>query len=138
MLEQTNNRIKALEELARPLEPGADERLGLAQAAIEYAEEFLEGLADAPAFQMGEAGASELYRRPIDADGIPLDEALDLLRRNVDNQGINTPSAGHLAYIPGGNLYHAALADFLGDIGNRFSGHFFGGPGAVRTVNSKK
>ena len=128
-------RIKTLELLSRKLDPDAEERLALAQSVMQYAEAFLENLPDAPAFQMAATGGSGLYDRPVREDGISIQEVLALLKDNVDSQGINTPSARHLAYIPGGPLYHSALGDFLADISNRFSGHFYGGPGAVRIEN---
>ncbi len=49
--------------------------------------------------------------------------------------GGNPAAAGHLAYIPGGGLYHAALGDFLAAISNKYAGIFFTGPGAVRMEN---
>ena len=129
------DRIQKLEQEARKLDPGHEERMALTQHVLAYTEAFLESLPDAPAFQMGEAGGTELHQKPIGELGRTIQEVLMILRDNVDNQGINTPSARHLAYIPGGPLYHAALGDFLADISNRFSGHFFGGPGAVRIEN---
>jgi glutamate/tyrosine decarboxylase-like PLP-dependent enzyme len=130
-----NERLKALEQIARKLEPGAEERTVLAQNIFDYAEAFLENLPGAPAFFERDESGAELYNYPISKDGIDLQKILELLKQNVDSQGINTPSAGHLAYIPGGPLYHSALSDFLASIGNRFSGHWFGSPGAVRIEN---
>lgn len=129
------DRIQELEQQARKLDPGHKDRIALTQNVLAYTEAFLESLPGAPAFQMGAAGGTELHQYPISEQGRSIEKILALLRDNVDTQGINTPSARHLAYIPGGPLYHAALGDFLADISNRFSGHFFGGPGAVRIEN---
>ena len=49
--------------------------------------------------------------------------------------GGNPASAGHLAYIPGGGLYHSALGDFLAAVSNKYAGIFFTGPGPVRMEN---
>ncbi len=49
--------------------------------------------------------------------------------------GANTASGGHLAYIPGGGLYHSALGDYLAAVSNKYAGVFFGGPGPVRMEN---
>ena len=47
----------------------------------------------------------------------------------------NPASGGHLAYIPGGGIYHAALGDYLAAVSNKYAGIFFTGPGAVRMEN---
>ncbi|MCG8605228.1 aminotransferase class V-fold PLP-dependent enzyme, partial [bacterium] len=47
----------------------------------------------------------------------------------------NPASGGHLGYIPGGGIVHAALGDFLAAITNRYAGVFYAGPGAVRMEN---
>ena len=51
---------------------------------------------------------------------------------DVDVQGINPASGGHLGYIPGGGVYYSALGDFLADATNRYAGVAFASPGAVR------
>jgi glutamate/tyrosine decarboxylase-like PLP-dependent enzyme len=53
----------------------------------------------------------------------------------VVRPGGNTASGGHLAYIPGGGIYHAALGDYLAAVSNKYAGVFFAGPGAVRMEN---
>ena len=40
-----------------------------------------------------------------------------------------------MTYIPGGPLYHSAIGDYLAAVTNRYSGHFYGSPGAVRMEN---
>ena len=49
--------------------------------------------------------------------------------------GGNPASAGHLAYIPGGGIYHSALGDYLAAVSNKYAGIFFTGPGPVRMEN---
>ena len=49
--------------------------------------------------------------------------------------GGGTATAAHLAYIPGGGLYHSAVGDFLAAVSNKYAGVFFAGPGAVRMEN---
>jgi aromatic-L-amino-acid decarboxylase len=128
-------RIKELENIAGSLEPDATQRSSLSGAALEYSEIFLESLSQAPAFRLTENNGLDLYRYPIAAQSRPIEEVLNILSENVDSLGVNTPSAGHLGYIPGGPLYHSALGDFLAAISNRYSGHFYGSPGAVRMEN---
>jgi glutamate/tyrosine decarboxylase-like PLP-dependent enzyme len=130
----TIRELEVMEALSRSLEPGPAEREQLISQVAAYAESFLRGLDRAPGFVSGDDGAA-LLDSPIAEEGTELGEALQLLRDNVDKPGINTASGKMLGFIPGGGLYHAALGDFLAAVGNRYSGHFFGGPGAVRMEN---
>ena len=58
---------------------------------------------------------------PITENGIGIDEAIELIRENVDTPGLNPASGGHLAYIPGGGIYYSALGDYLADVFNRYA-----------------
>jgi glutamate/tyrosine decarboxylase-like PLP-dependent enzyme len=129
------NRIKELEKKASPLELDANQRSSLNGAALDYAEAFLGSLADKPAFTQSEDTGSDLDSHPVSEDPIPIEMVLKILSENVDNLGVNTPSAGNMAYIPGSPLYHSALGDYLAGVTNRYSGHFYGSPGAVRMEN---
>jgi len=126
-------RIRRLELEARPLDPGAEERIRLRDKVVTYADAFMESLASRPAFVLSEGDDSALYDSPISEEpATNPDEALDLLDRGVNRSGVNVGSAGHLAYIPGSNLYASALADYLAAVTNRYSGLYFASPGAVR------
>ena len=50
----------------------------------------------------------------------------------MNRSGVNVGSPGHMAYIPGSNLYASALADYLGAVINKYSGLYFASPGMVR------
>lgn len=128
-------RIRRLEALARVLDPGPAERAALARAAVEYAESFLGSLDGAPAFRLSPEPAREIDRHPIGAGTVDLPTALGLLKRGVDDLGHNLPSGRYMGFIPGGPLYHSAVADFLTAVTNRFSGHSYGSPGSVRMEN---
>ncbi len=60
---------------------------------------------------------------------------IDLLEQIFD-QGLqlsyNTASGGYLAYIPGGGLPHAAVADLIANAVNRYIGVFIACPGLVQ------
>ena len=73
-----------------------------------------------------------LLDAPILEHGRPLGEVIALLEQDVVRPGGNPASPGHLAYIPGGGLYHSALGDFLAAVSNKYAGIFFAGPGPVR------
>ncbi|MBN1993067.1 MAG: amino acid decarboxylase [Anaerolineae bacterium] len=125
-------KIRALQNQARPLEPDAAERANLLAGVGQYAESFLENLAQAPAYAILADGGRGLYDSPITDEPIELDTALNLLQHNVDQVGINPASPGAFGYIPGGGLYFAALGDYLAAVTNRYAGLFFASPGAVR------
>jgi aromatic-L-amino-acid decarboxylase len=51
-----------------------------------------------------------------------LDPLLDQLFDEWIPRSFTAPSPGYLAYIPGGGLFPAALADFIADTTNRYTG----------------
>jgi len=128
-------RLTALERASRPLEPGATRRRGLRGPVLAHAERFLRGVAHLPAYQETEDKAIGLLDAPIGERGTPVAEVLEILERHVERPGLNPASGGHLAYIPGGGLYHAALGDYLAAVSNKYAGVFFTGPGPVRMEN---
>jgi aromatic-L-amino-acid decarboxylase len=127
-------KIKQLESAARLLEPDVNRREQLLNQVTAYSQAFLEGIPNAPANGVHSDGRN-IYASPIAEQGIDMGEALDLLWENVDSTGINTTSGRFLGYIPGGGLFPAALGDYLAAIANRYAGHFFASPGAVRMEN---
>jgi aromatic-L-amino-acid decarboxylase len=125
-------RIRRLEHEARPLDPGAEERALLRDKVVAYADAFMQDIDGRPAFVVSGGEDSVLYDSPISEGPTDPDEVLDLLDRGVIRSGVNVGSGGHLAYIPGSNLYASALADYLAGVTNRYSGLYFASPGAVR------
>jgi glutamate/tyrosine decarboxylase-like PLP-dependent enzyme len=124
-------KIRALEEIARRLEPAAGQRRDWADAVGAYAEAFLNGLPDARTY-VSDQGCSARLDTVFREEPLALGELLSNLRDSVDTAGINPASGGHLGYIPGGGVYPSALGDFLADVANRYSGVAFASPGAVR------
>jgi aromatic-L-amino-acid/L-tryptophan decarboxylase len=129
------DRLRALEPLTRPLEPGAEERAALSGAVLAHAESFLSWLETAPAFCADEGSAAALAEAPIGHNPIGMARALSVLSRHVDGKGQNTTAAGFFAYIPVGSTYLAALGEFLAAASNQYSGNFLASPGAVRIEN---
>ncbi len=117
------------------MEPGSSRRRTLRNAAIASSERFLRSIAERKGYiETGDQGAG-LLEAPIGETGIPVAAAIRLLEESVVGPGAGTATARHLAYIPGGGLYHSALADFLAAVSNKYAGVFFAGPGAVRMEN---
>ena len=126
------DRIRRLERAARPLEPGTTRRKALGRAASASAERFLRKIETLPGFVETPDKGRGLLDLPITEGGVPLDQALRVLEREVVRPGATTASGAHLAYIPGGGIYHAAVGDFLAAVSNKYAGVFFTGPGAAR------
>ncbi len=125
--------IRRLEAQARRLELADGQRAQLLDQVAAYSQQFLAGLANEPAY--GATDGRAIYESPLAEEGADLAEALALLRDHVDGAGINTTSGRFMGYIPGGGLYPAALGDYLAAVTNRYAGHFFASPGAVRIEN---
>ncbi len=131
MLEQ----ISRMERAARPLDPGARRRRALRHAVVAAAERFLRRLRTAPAYVETPDKARGLLDAPIAEHGIATDTMIELLEREVIRPGGHPASGAHLAYIPGGGLYHSALGDYFAAVTNKYAGIFFTGPGPVRMEN---
>jgi len=92
----------------------------MARVAADFLAEFTENLPKAPASEL--EGAMELARRLREdppETGVPFDDLLQTVAEGA-SKGFNTAGPGYLAYIPGGGLFAAALADFLACGVNRF------------------
>lgn len=124
-----------LETAARGLEPSSQTRQEAQSAVLGYTEDFLDRIESLKAFENTTGKGEELIESPISEEEIGINEAIELIRKNVDTPGLNPASGGHLAYIPGGGIYYSALADYLADVFNRYAGVFYASPGAVRMEN---
>jgi aromatic-L-amino-acid/L-tryptophan decarboxylase len=71
-------------------------------------------------------------REPAPEEGTALGPLLDHLFRECIPRSFTTIGPGYLAYIPGGGLYTAALADFIADTTNRFTGIWQSAPVLVQ------
>lgn len=118
---------------AWPLEPDGAEMRRLADAAVERIVRHIESLPEQPSADL--RGAAELARslaEPMPEQGSAFDGLLDLLFDRAVPTSFNTAGPGYLAYIPGGGLYHSALADFIADAVNRYTGVWIAAPGLVQ------
>src|SRR5437879_2183812 len=96
------DKLLRLEKISRFLEPDETEREYNRGKVITYSETFLNSIESTKAFvQSADSGSGLLYS-PISENSIGIEEAISLIRENVDTPGLNPASGGHLAYIPGG------------------------------------
>jgi len=126
------DRLRALEVIARRLEPSEVEREPLIHAVLDYTNEFLNTIDTRRAYIDTADKGIGIYDSPINDTAVGIDELLKMVALHVDRPGINPASGGHLGYIPGGGIFPSALGDYLADVTNRYSGIFFASPGAVR------
>ncbi len=77
-------------------------------------------------------GHSCPVREPVPDEGAPLEPLLDALFRDWIPRSFTSAGPGYLAYIPGGGLYPAALADFIADTTNRYTGVWQAAPALVQ------
>lgn len=93
----------------------------LVEGVLERLEPVLDGMADAPASWASDGEAEPSLSGPGDLAAAPLDAVLDDLFGRLPS-GINTAAPGFMGYIPGGGLPHAAVADLLSGVLNRYVG----------------
>jgi aromatic-L-amino-acid/L-tryptophan decarboxylase len=115
-----------------PLEPSPDEMRRLVGGALERIAALIESLPDQPSSSMKEpVPLARSIAKPLPEKGTPYEEVLDLLFESAA-VSVNTAGPGYLGYIPGGGLFHAAVADLIADAVNRYTGLFEMAPALVR------
>lgn len=105
-----------------PLEPSYEDALAQGGAALRFITDFISSRATAPASQLD--GAERLIASlgaPPTETGRRFEVLLDQLEPAIQ-QAADTTGPGYLAYIPGGGLYAAALADLIACATNRYVG----------------
>jgi aromatic-L-amino-acid/L-tryptophan decarboxylase len=112
-----------------PLEPDASEMHRLVDDAMRRIVAHIESLPSQPASNV--EGAAEIARtliEPLPNVGTPYAELLDFLFDEAIPRSFNAAGPGYLAYIPGGGIFHAAVADLIADAVNRYVGVFAPAP----------
>ena len=105
-----------------PLEPDPRELDRLTAACFAFVREHLATLAEQPASDLD--GAEQLrasFREPFREEAGAIEELLARLGGAVA-KSFNTAGPGYFAFIPGGGLYAAALADYVALATNRYVG----------------
>ena len=94
---------------------------------------FIGDLPTAPTFRNeGARRAARALRGPLPEHGVSFRRLLAQVFDRVLPYGLNTAGPGYLAYIPGGGLFHAAVADLIADATNRYVGIWLAAPGLVQ------
>jgi aromatic-L-amino-acid decarboxylase len=116
-----------------PLELSGEQLRQLVDAAVARIIPYIDSLPDQPSADV--EGAAELARslvEPLPQQGTPLDAVLDLVFDQAVPKSFNTAGPGYLAYIPGGGIPHAAVADLIADSVNRYVGVWLAAPGLAQ------
>lgn len=71
-------------------------------------------------------------REPVPEHGEAVDNLLQPLFEDWIPRSFGTPGPGYLAYIPGGGVFPAALADFISATTNRYTGIWEAAPALVQ------
>ena len=131
-MENILQKIAALDIIARELEPSINKRKEYQQQINEFANQFINSIAEVPAYEQGKVSNNDFE---ITSQQKSLTDILKIYAQKVAKKGINPASGGHIGYIPGGGIYTAALADFLAAITNEYAGMYYASPGAVTIEN---
>jgi aromatic-L-amino-acid decarboxylase len=105
------------------LEPDRAQQEAWLAALSRFVLDHLAKLESAPAAGPLDPAIADEVSRPIGE--APLDGGIDEVIRLLDRAAaasLTAPGPGYLAYVPGGGLYGAALADFVADALNRYTG----------------
>ncbi|MHB1312969.1 MAG: pyridoxal-dependent decarboxylase, partial [Gemmatimonadaceae bacterium] len=115
------------------LELSRDQMQAMADAVVARCIAHVAALAQQPS--AGDVDAAALCRAMREAapeEGAALDPLLDQLFHEWIPRSFTAPGPGYLAYIPGGGLFPAALADFIADTTNRYTGVWQAAPALVQ------
>lgn len=117
----------------QPLELSPETMRAMVDQAMDRIVRHIETLPAQP--MHATAGGKKLaraLREPMPERGVPFERLLRLLFGRVIPTSLNTASPGYLAYIPGGGLFHSAVADLIADATNRYVGVWLAAPGLVQ------
>lgn len=132
MIKQIGQEV-VMENPDRTLELSVEDMRHLVAQALDYTVAHIESLPRQPAADS--EGGTEMARslvEPLPERGQPYPELLDLLFQRVVPKSFNTAGPGYLAYIPGGGIFHTAVADFITDAVNRYMGLWITAPGLAQ------
>src|SRR5690349_10177910 len=119
--------------MAYPLEPSAAEMRALVDEAMRRIVAHIESLPAQPA--MNVEGATEYARtlvEPLPRRGESYERLLDFLFDDAIPRSFTAAGPGYLAYVPGGGLFHSAVADLIANAVNRYVGVCAAAPALVQ------
>ncbi|MFN0057005.1 MAG: pyridoxal phosphate-dependent decarboxylase family protein [Planctomycetota bacterium] len=118
-------------ETPLPLDLGADQFTALLDELTPRLAHFIASLASQPAYGTAPTSLDSWRHEPPPMHGTGFREICDRLLRDVVPHSFNTAAPGYLAYVPGGGLLAAGLADLIACVVNRYVGVYAAAPAAV-------
>ena len=116
-----------------PLEPSAEEMHSLVDRAMQYITAHIASLPDQPAAHTEDgAQLARSLRESLPEQGQAYNEILESLFETTIPRSFNCAGPGYLAYVPGGGIFHAAIADLISDAVNRYVGVWAAAPGLAQ------
>jgi aromatic-L-amino-acid decarboxylase len=118
---------------AASLELSANDMQAMGEAALARIVSHIASLPGQPA--RGDVQAEDLCRSMREGapeHGGPIEPLLEKLFEEWIPRSFTTPGPGYLAFIPGGGLYPAAVADFISAATNRYTGVWMAAPALVQ------
>ncbi len=100
------------------------------EAALDHIVAYVDSLPAQPTADLeGGRERAAALAEPLPTKGASLESLLDLVFHQAVPKGYNTAGPGYLAYIPGGGILDAALADLISSAVNRYTGVWLAAPG---------
>ena len=124
--------LSPLDDPRWPLELPAGDMRAMVDAAMRRIVPHIESLPRQPAANT--AGGAELARSLVEdlpQQGQPFEVLLDDLF-DIIPTSFTASGPGYLAYVPGGGLFHAAVADLISNAVNRYMGVWAAAPGLAQ------
>ena len=116
-----------------PLEPSADDMRAMIDQATERVVAHIASLPKQPATYSEDGSAvARALAESLPETGTGFTELMDLLFEQAVPVSFNTAGPGYLAYIPGGGVFAAAVADYIANAVNRYVGVWIAAPGLVQ------
>lgn len=116
-----------------PLEPDAGEMRRLVDEAMQRIVTHIESLPSQPASNVeGATDFAKTLIEPLPREGTPYGQLLDFLFDEAIPRSFNAAGPGYLAFIPGGGIFHAAVAGLIADVVNRYVGVCAAAPALVQ------
>lgn len=116
-----------------PLELDGDTMRAMVDAAMDRITAHIASLPVQPMHATkGGKKLARALREPLPERGVSFDRLLRLIFGRAVPTSLNTASPGYLAYIPGGGIFHAAVADLISLSVNRYVGVWQTAPSLVQ------
>ena len=116
-----------------PLELSTEAMLQLVDEAMARIVGHIQSLPEQPmSYTEGGAELARAHVEDLPEHGAPYRELLHLIFDKLVTKSYNCASPGYLAYIPGGGLFHSAVADLISNSINRYIGVWIASPGLIQ------